>query len=118
MTELLASQSLIIDRLKGTSHPRYEDMVYPFDYGYLSDTTAGDGDGIDIWLGSLTRMKEDEDFRMLTGILCTFDTLKRDLEIKLLVGCNRTDIEIILSFHEGMKTLYIPNPLVKHDISR
>ena len=118
MTELLASRPLMIDRPKGSLHPRYEDMIYPFDYGSLSDTTSGDGDGIDVWLGSLTTMKEEEDFRTLTGILCTFDTLKRDAEIKLLVGCIREDIEIIRNFHAGMHTLYIPNPLVKHDISR
>ena len=47
MMELLASQALMIDRPKGSIHPRYEDMIYPFDYGYLADTTSGDGIGID-----------------------------------------------------------------------
>lgn len=117
MTRLLASQTILIDRPRGSSHPRYSDMIYPFDYGYLANTTSGDGDGIDVWLGSLNIMKEEASVRMLTGILCTFDTLKRDTEIKLLVGCSREDIEIIRNFHEGMHTLYIPNPLVTHDIS-
>lgn len=117
MTGMLASQAVIIDRPRGSSHPRYQDMIYPLDYGYLADTTSGDGDGIDVWLGSLTIRNQKASFRMLTGILCTFDTLKRDTEIKLLLGCNRADIEIIRDFHEGMHTLYVPNPLVSHDVS-
>jgi len=48
----------------------------------------------------------------LTGILCTFDTLKRDAEIKLLIGCTEKDIQIIREFHSDMQTLYIPNPMV------
>ena len=117
MGELLISQAVIIDRPKGSLHPRYEDVIYPLDYGYLANTTSGDGSGIDVWLGSLTIMKNRTSSGVLTGILCTFDTLKRDAEMKLLVGCNREDIQIIRSFHEAMYTLYIPNPLVRHDIS-
>jgi inorganic pyrophosphatase len=46
--------------------------------------------------------------KTLTGILCTFDTLKRDAEIKLLIGCTEEDIQIIQDFHNEMHTLYIP----------
>ncbi len=117
MGELLISQAVIIDRPKGSQHPRYEDVIYPLDYGYLTDTISGDGGGIDVWLGSLSTMKNQRTFGVLTGILCTFDTLKRDAEIKLLVGCDRDDVQIIQNFHKGMHTLYVPNPIVSHDIS-
>ena len=80
--------------------------MYPLDYGYLENTTASDGDGIDVWIGSLNE-------RTLTGILCTFDTLKRDVEIKLLMGCTREEIKIILNFSSEMHTLFIPNPKAK-----
>ncbi len=53
MTQLLITNSLIIDRPKGTTHPRYPDLIYPLDYGYLENTTSSDGGGIDVWLGSL-----------------------------------------------------------------
>jgi inorganic pyrophosphatase len=76
-----------------------------------------DGGGIDVWLGSLNRMKGKRGGKILTGILCTFDTLKRDAEIKLLIGCNEADIQIIRDFHKEMQTLYIPNPVVGDDIS-
>jgi hypothetical protein len=55
--------------------------------------------------------------KILTGILCTFDTLKRDAEIKLLIGCKEEDIQLIQDFHKEMHTLFIPNPKVKDDLS-
>ena len=117
LTDLLTAHAVIVDRPKGSPHPRYPDVIYPLDYGYLADTTSGDGDGIDVWLGSLNIAMNREGAGLLTGILCTFDTLKRDAEIKLLIGCNEEEIQIILDFHKAMQTLYIPNPLVTHDIS-
>ena len=102
--QLIKTNKIIIDRPKGKPHPRYPDMIYPFDYGYLENTSAGDGDGIDVWMGSLQQ-------QVLTGILCTFDTFKRDAEIKLLIGCTNKDVQIIQTFHNLMHTLYIPNPM-------
>ena len=105
MNLLAVTNPIITDRPKGSVHPRYPEVIYPLDYGYLANTTASDGDGIDVWLGSSGN-------QTLTGILCTFDTLKRDAEIKLLVGCTEEDMEIIQAFHREMHTLYIPNPMV------
>jgi inorganic pyrophosphatase len=119
MEKLLITNSIIIDRPKGTSHPRYKDMIYPLDYGYLENTTSSDGGGIDAWIGSLNTVGDTVDTKKtLTGILCTFDTLKRDAEIKLLIGCSENDIQIIRDFHKDMYTLYIPNPAVDHDLSK
>ena len=42
----------IIDRPKGTSHPKYPNFIYRVDYGYLKDTSSMDGSGIDVWVGS------------------------------------------------------------------
>ncbi len=50
---LVASSSICVDRPKGTAHPEYPAHIYPLDYGYLEDTRAGDGGGIDVWIGSL-----------------------------------------------------------------
>ena len=102
MQQLITTKKIIIDRPKNTPHPRYSDVFYPFDYGYLEGTSARDGDGIDVWIGT---MKQKE----LTGILCTFDTVKSDAEIKLLIGCTEDDVQIIRNFHNKMHTLYIPN---------
>ena len=104
MQQLIMTNKIIIDRPKDTPHPRYSDMIYPLDYGYVENTSANDGDGIDIWMGNL-KQKE------LTGILCTFDTVKRDAEIKLLIGCTEDDVQVIRNFNGKMRTLYIPNPM-------
>lgn len=100
MTHLAASSPIVIDRAKGTTHPRHPDMMYPFDYGYIEGTSASDGDGIDVFIGS----RSD---RALTGILCTFDTIKRDAEIKLLLGCTMRDVQVIRAFLGDMRTVYV-----------
>ena len=105
IAQLVKNNPIIIDRPKHSAHPRYPEIIYPLDYGYLENTTAPDGGGIDLWLGSL-------ETKTLTGILCTFDTLKRDMEIKLLLGCTDDDLQIIQKFRGEMYTLYIPNPEV------
>lgn len=107
---LIETNQIIVDRPKGSAHPRYPDLIYPLDYGYLENTSAGDGDGIDVWLGSTAT-------KTLTGILCTFDRLKRDAEIKLLLGCTREDVETIRNFNDAMQTLFLPNPMVEDAFS-
>jgi len=105
IAELVKTNPIIIDRPKGSPHPRYPEFIYPLDYGYLENTTAADGDGIDVWLGTMGT-------KILTGILCTFDTLKRDMEIKILLGCTNEDLQIVRHFYGDMYSLYTPNPEV------
>jgi inorganic pyrophosphatase len=112
MTELLMTSGIVIDRPKGSTHPRYGEAIYPLDYGYLENTTSSDGGGIDVWIGSLNSVMDQRNTKILTGILCTFDTLKRDAEIKLLIGCTKENIQVIQHFHTEMHTLYVPNPMV------
>lgn len=90
---LIASSEIFIDRPRGSVHPRYSDSVYPFDYGYLLGTSSNDGDGIDVWVGSLAEKK-------LTGMIYTVDGVKRDIEVKLLLGCTANDMQTILRYHQ------------------
>ena len=117
MSHLLISNSIVIDRPRGSPHPRYPSVIYPLDYGYLDNTTSSDGSGIDVWVGSLNILMNEDQRKTLTGILCTFDTLKRDAEMKLLVACSTEDIQIIRDFHKEMHTLYIPNPAAEYELS-
>ena len=103
MTRLATNTEIVIDRPKGKPHPNHPDLIYPFDYGYVKNTKASDGDGIDVWFGSANSKR-------LTGILCVFDIVERDMEVKLLIGCNENDVQIIRNFANRMRTLYIPNP--------
>ena len=100
---LASSGRIVIDRPKGSSHPKYPDCIYPVDYGYLENTTSMDGGGIDVWRGSLTSNKVD-------SIICTVDLMKKDSEIKLLMGCTEEEMKTIYEFHnnsEFMKGILI-----------
>ena len=62
-----------------------------------------DGDGIDVWRGS-------DPAQRLDGVVCTVDLMKRDSEIKLLIGCTEEEKTKILEFHndsEYMKGILI-----------
>lgn len=104
MADLVVSRPIVIDRPRGKAHPRFPDLVYPFDYSYVEGTLAADRDCIDVWIGS----QED---RHLRGILCTYDTVERDAEIKLLLGCTQDEVQTIMNFiPDFMRYLYIPSP--------
>ncbi len=94
LDQLVSTSILCIDRPRGSTHPRYPDFVYPFDYGYLQGTQAADGDGIDVWVGSLSD-------RRVTGVICTVDLVKRDAEIKILLGCTVPEMRDIAHTHNG-----------------
>lgn len=100
---LLSQSALIIDRPAGSSHPRYPDMIYPLDYGYLAGTSSMDGGGIDVWRGS-------DPAQCLDSLLVSVDLRKKDAEIKLLIGCTQSEKAAILGFHnqsEQMKGMLI-----------
>jgi inorganic pyrophosphatase len=94
LDDLIASSKIIIDRPKNKPHPHWPDLIFPLDYGYLEGTTAMDGGGIDLWLGSAPHRK-------LTAIMCTVDINKKDSEIKLIIGCTEEELGIIERFHNG-----------------
>lgn len=89
---LVASSEIVIDRPKGSAHPRYPSILYAVDYGYLADTASMDGEGLDVWRGSLPAGE-------VTALICTIDLVKRDSEIKLLIGCTEDEIQTVYDFH-------------------
>ena len=104
LDELVATSKIVIDRPKQTSHPRFPDLIYPLDYGYLDGTTAGDGDGIDVWIGN-------DPAAGVTAVACTVDGCKRDAEIKVLFGCSEADsvtISHFLNSIAGLPCIIIP----------
>ncbi len=102
LQRLAQTSELVIDRPKGSRHPRYPQLVYPVDYGYLAGTTAGDGAGIDVWRGSLN-------LSAIQGIAMTVDLTKRDAEIKLIIGCTPDEISQIKTFlnEDNMKAVIL-----------
>lgn len=94
LDRLVAASTVVIDRPGGRPHPRYPEAIYPLDYGYLKGTAGGDGDGIDLWRGSLPAPRLD-------AIFCTVDLHKKDAEIKLVLGCTPAEREAALAFHQS-----------------
>ncbi len=91
LDELVSNSKIIIDRPKGTHHPKYPDFIYKVDYGYLQNTSSMDGSGVDVWVGSAEKK--------IDAIICTVDLIKKDSEIKILIGCTEEEKAIILETH-------------------
>ena len=104
---LVSAGEIVIDRPKGSVHPKFPQIRYALDYGYIKNTASMDGGGIDVWRGSLYG-------EGVTALICTVDLWKRDSEIKLLIGCTEEEIERVYAFHnstEYMKGLLIRRAL-------
>lgn len=85
------SSKLEIDRPKYTCHYKYSNLIYPVDYGYLKDTTGSDMEPIDVFKGSLPTTQ-------VQAALMSADILKKDCEVKLVVGCTEEEMYDILVF--------------------
>jgi inorganic pyrophosphatase len=96
LDRLVAEGQVIVDRPRGSGHPRYPSFVYPLDYGYLAATRAADGDGVDVWRGSRQGAG-------VTGVLCTVDLEKKDVELKVLLDCTPDELQRILAMHREGK---------------
>ena len=90
--ELVSTSSIVIDRPKGSTHPQYPGLLYEVDYGYLEGTSSMDREGIDVWVGTEAEQRVD-------AIMCTVDLMKRDSEIKLLIGCTEREKDLVYHTH-------------------
>ena len=102
LDELVKRSEIVIDRPKGSAHPRFPDFIYRVDYGYLKDTSSMDGDGIDVWVGN--------DGKQIDAVMCIVDLMKKDSEIKILIGCTEEEKKLIYETHnesEHMKGILI-----------
>ena len=88
---LYFSNRLVIAREKGSAHPMYHNLIYPVDYGYLEDTQIEQSEGIAVYKGS------GSDY-MVTTLVVAADILKKEIDVKLLVGCSPAEEEDILRF--------------------
>lgn len=91
---LVKESQLVIDSPKGSHHPKFPEIVYPVDYGYLKNTTSTDKNGIDVWRGTDPAGKID-------AIICTIDLLKKDSEVKILIGCSPEEKILVYQFHNN-----------------
>jgi inorganic pyrophosphatase len=103
--QLVAASEIVIDRPAGSEHPRFSDIILPLDYGYLAGTTGGDGEGVDVWRGSLSAP-------LVTALIVTIDLHKRDAEVKLLIGCTADEMQRALETHQTdwQRAILLPRP--------
>lgn len=87
---LVMSGDLTVEREKESHHPVYGNMIYPVDYGYLRVDSQDNGK-IGFFRGS------NDDYRVQAIVVCA-DILKKDLEVKMLFGCNEDEVNSILVF--------------------
>ncbi|MFE5645834.1 inorganic pyrophosphatase [Rhodococcus sp. NPDC056516] len=91
LDHLAATSAVVIDRPRGSAHPRYPAAIYPLDYGYLDGTVSADGDGIDLFRGSAVG----------TGVVAVAviaDIVKKDVEVKILLECTADEIDTAAAF--------------------
>ncbi|GAB4326383.1 MAG: hypothetical protein Kow00117_13730 [Phototrophicales bacterium] len=103
LDQLVEKSQIVIDNPKGSAHPDDDTEIYPLDYGYLAGTTSSDGAGIDVWIG------EQVD-RRVVAIVCTVDLIKRDTEIKILLGCTEQNMQQVVEFlnkDPGMRSFFV-----------
>jgi len=91
LDELVNSSEIVIDRPKGSAHPKFPDFIYRVDYGYLKYTTSMDSAGIDVWVGSGDKK--------IDAIICIVDLMKKDSEIKILIGCSEEEKMEVYRIH-------------------
>ncbi len=75
----IRAAGLTIDRPLLAAHPVWKEIVYPMNYGFVNGTTASDGEGVDIFVGT--------EPLGLVGLIVTYDVRKGDREVKLLYDC-------------------------------
>lgn len=89
LDELVSDTKIMINRPKGTQHPRNKDFIYMVDYGYLQHTSSMNGQSIEVYRGSL-------DDKKVCGVLVTVNIAKKESETKLLIGCTDEEKQEIL----------------------
>ena len=103
LDSLVNNSEIVIDRPKGTAHPKYPDFIYKVDYGYLKNTSSMDGAGIDVWVGSGNKQ--------IDAVMCIVDLMKRDSEIKILIGCTEEEKQLVYQTHN--ETQYMKGIMIR-----
>ena len=76
-----SSITVTIDRPLGSHHPKYPDMVYPVNYGYVKGVMAADGEEQDAYVIGV-----EEAVKEFTGILIAIVHRRDDVEDKWVVS--------------------------------
>lgn len=87
------------DRPLGSVHPKFPDMIYPVNYGFVPNTKAGDGDEIDVYY-----LSSDKPLKKVTATCIGYVHRHDDNEDKLIATdgalMTKDEIETKLDFQE------------------
>ncbi len=89
-----------INRPLGSRHPKYHEMVYPINYGYIDGFMAPDGMEQDVYV-----IGTDKPIHRFKGTVIAIIEREDDIEDKLVVSLNGNDysaeeIEKLINFQE------------------
>ena len=87
---LFLSGNLQMTKKKGEVHPTFRNLIYPVDYGKLTDTKSAE-DGVAVYAGSGDRSE-------ITALVVAADILMKELDVKILVGCTDEETDSVLRF--------------------
>ena len=87
----------IIDRPLGSRHPKYPDLIYPINYGYVEGVFSGDGQEQDVYV-----FGSDKPIKTFKGKVIAIYHRFHDSEDKWIVsldGSDYSDEEILQVIH-------------------
>lgn len=87
---LLLSSSIQVKCKKGTNHMKYPTMVYPLDFGFIMESEHKDVGAISFYKG--------EHGEACDVLIVAVDILSKEIDVKLLLGCDETEEEDVLRF--------------------
>jgi len=94
----VAESGVTLDRPRGSRHPRFPDIVYPLDYGYVNGTDDGQGEQVDVFVGTAPKLG-------LVGMVLTRDHRRGDREVKLLLSTGPAEVYLAVGFLNFDRTL-------------
>lgn len=99
----------VIDRPKGSRHPKYPDLVYPVNYGYVEGVFAADGEEQDVYV-----LGTDAPLARFEGVVIAVYHRTNDIEDKWIVsldGRDYSDEEILRAI--GFQERYFEGFLIR-----
>lgn len=88
---LFLSGNLKQVKKKGEVHDTFKNLVFPTDYGRLEDLVSHTSNGIPVYMGSGNRNR-------ITALIVAADILTKELDVKILVGCDEKETEDVLRY--------------------
>lgn len=89
-TFFLSGQLKVLHK-KGETHPKFSNMIYPVDFGRLTDISGTNPDGVSVYLGSNER-------NTVTCLIVAADILEKSLDVKILARCTEEEEIEVLHF--------------------